>query len=93
MKKIFSVRRTLLLIGLISGAVSAGPSGGDFEITNSTIDNGGGTSSGGEFTLTGTIGQHDASDTPATGGSYRLSGGFWGAGSVGEEIFSDGFEG
>jgi hypothetical protein len=93
MKKNFTVLRALLVIGLISGAVSAGPTGGDFEITNSTIDNGGGTSSGGEFSLTGTTGQHDASVTSATGGPYRLAGGFWGAGSVGDGIFSDGFEG
>ena len=33
---------------------------GDFSISRYTIDGGGGTSSGGTYTLTGTIAQHDA---------------------------------
>ncbi len=48
---------------------------GDYEIRWSTIDAGGGTSSGGPYTLRGTIGQPDAAD-PA-GEQYELSGGFW----------------
>lgn len=43
-----------------------------------TVDGGGGTSSGGGFELSGTIGQPDA--TPAstlTGGGLQLTGGFW----------------
>ena len=34
--------------------------GGDFAVTNFTIDGGGGTSSGGAFVVSGTIGQFDA---------------------------------
>jgi hypothetical protein len=41
-----------------------------------TIDGGGGTSTGGGFTLSGTIGQHDAGQ-PMTGGGFTLTGGFW----------------
>ena len=37
---------------------------------------GGGTSSGGNFSISGTIGQHDAS-APGTGGNLSLTGGFW----------------
>lgn len=40
------------------------------------IAGGGGTSSGGQYTLNGTIGQPDASMT-MTGGNYSLTGGFW----------------
>jgi hypothetical protein len=41
-----------------------------------SIDDGGGASSGGPFTLRGTIGQPDAA--PAlTGGSFKLTPGFW----------------
>ena len=40
-----------------------------------TIDGGGGTSSGGSYTLNGTIGQPDAGTL--SGGSYTLEGGFW----------------
>lgn len=42
-----------------------------------TIDGGGGTSSGGPYTLTGTIGQPDAGRL--SGGNYVVEGGFWGA--------------
>jgi hypothetical protein len=41
-----------------------------------TVDGGGGTSTGGVFTVTGTIGQPDAGPT-MTGGSFSLDGGFW----------------
>lgn len=41
-----------------------------------TIDGGGGTSTGGVYSVSGTIGQHDASG-PMTGGSFSLTGGFW----------------
>jgi hypothetical protein len=40
------------------------------------ISGGGGTSSGGSYSLSGTIGQHDASGA-MTGGNYSLTGGFW----------------
>jgi len=41
-----------------------------------TIDCGGGTSTGGEYSVSGTIGQPDAGPT-MTGGPYSLTGGFW----------------
>jgi hypothetical protein len=41
------------------------------------IAGGGGTSSGGQFTLSGTIGQHDAGKM--SGGGFALEGGFWSA--------------
>ena len=41
-----------------------------------TIDGGGGTSTGGVYSLTGTIGQPDAGTM--TGGNFSLDGGFWG---------------
>ena len=40
-----------------------------------TIDGGGGTSTGGNYTLSGTMGQPDAGTL--SGGSYTLEGGFW----------------
>src|ERR1022692_1485176 len=40
------------------------------------VSGGGGTSSNGQYTVSGTIGQHDAGG-PMTGGSYSLTGGFW----------------
>jgi hypothetical protein len=40
------------------------------------IDGGGGTSTGGGYSLSGTIGQPDAGG-PMTGGQYAITGGFW----------------
>ena len=78
---------------LLTGAAIAqdGPTP-DFEIVSYTIDGGGGTSTGGDFSLTGTIGQTDASVEIATGSVYTLAGGFWG-GRLLDFIFKGGFEG
>ncbi len=40
------------------------------------ISGGGGTSSNGQYSVSGTVGQHDAGGTMA-GGNYSLNGGFW----------------
>ena len=47
----------------------------DFTIDWSTIDGGGGTSTGGVYAVSGTIGQPDAGKL--SGGTYALDGGFW----------------
>ncbi len=49
--------------------------GDDFDLSWYTVDGGGGTSSGGDFVLRGTIGQPDAGDL--SGGDFTLRGGFW----------------
>jgi hypothetical protein len=46
-----------------------------FSIDWYTIDGGGGTSTGGAYQLSGTIGQSDAG--AMSGGNYSLTGGFW----------------
>ena len=48
-----------------------------YSIPWSTIDGGGGTSTGGVYSVSGTIGQPDASTTPMTNGQYSVTGGFW----------------
>lgn len=86
--------KMLLMIGslcLLSTLALAQPSGGDYTITKSTIDGGGGTSAGGAYSLTGTLGQPDASLQDLSGGPYRLTGGFWS--KVLDLIFQDSFEG
>jgi hypothetical protein len=65
----------LLSVLFLLGIPVFGMSGGPFEITWSTIDGGGQTSTGGSFSLTGTIGQADAG--MMSGGGYDLLGGFW----------------
>ena len=59
----------MLLLG------SAG-AGADYSISWSTIDGGGGTSTGGVYAVSGTIGQPDAGTL--SGGTFTLQGGFWG---------------
>ena len=49
----------------------------NFSIDWFTIDGGGGTITGGVYSLSGTIGQPDAHAQPLTGGTFALTGGFW----------------
>jgi hypothetical protein len=56
------------------------PASAQYAIDWSTLDGGGGQSSGGIYTLAGTIGQPDAATS--TGGAYTLQGGFWSAFAV-----------
>ena len=64
------------LLGLAAGAQAQ-----SYSIAWYKIAGGGGASSGGNFTLNGTIGQHDAGG-PMTGGSFSLVGGFWAVSAV-----------
>lgn len=59
------------------------------------IASGGGTSSGGDFTIAGTIGQADADPLqPSSGGDFAIAGGFWFTlAPEANELFADGFEG
>ncbi len=67
----------------------------DFEMTRSTIDGGGAmNSAGGDFELSGTIGQPDAGEA-MIGGGFTLTGGFWfetPAGDCNETGFVDLFD-
>ena len=62
-----------LIFALVGGAALAAIQA--YELSWTTIDGGGGTSQGGSYTLSGTIGQPDADSL--TGGDYRLDAGFW----------------
>jgi hypothetical protein len=68
----------LLVLLLIMSA----PAVSQYKITWYTIDGGGGTSTGGPYTLNGTIGQPDAAWS--SGGIYELLGGFWPGGPLSE---------
>jgi hypothetical protein len=70
-----SYRLTLQLISFLIAIIICGQSAGSYEIVWSTIDGGGGTNAGGQYVLTGTIGQPDADYS--AGGNYELLGGFW----------------
>ena len=63
-------------VGVLCLAVPGVSGPPQYEITRSTIDGGGVMrSSGGDFELSGTIGQPDAGIM--TGGGFQLTGGFW----------------
>ena len=65
-----------VLAWLLPAATVLGQTGGGSDLTWSTIDGGGETfSTGGDYELSGTIGQPDAGEM--TGGDYALTGGFW----------------
>ena len=66
--------RTALLLASLASSLVAGP---DYRLDWFSIDGGGGTSTGGDYALRGTIGQPDATPGTLTGGSYSLQGGFW----------------
>jgi hypothetical protein len=68
---------TILLL-LASGAWAIAAE--SFDLSWMTFDGGGGTSSGGGYTLGGTVGQPDAG--LLAGGEYTLGGGFWGGGAL-----------
>ncbi len=63
-------------LATMMGAVALGAGAQTYTIDWFTIDGGGGTSTGGVYSLSGTIGQPDAGG-PVTAGSYSLVGGFW----------------
>ena len=67
----------IAVLGLLAAAAGvAFAQNGGYEIDWWTVDGGGGTSEGGDFALSGTVGQADAGTM--SGGDYVLTGGFWG---------------
>ena len=69
MKKIVPNTLTVLLLALTGHAQN-------YTIDWHKIAGGGGTSTNSQYSLSGTIGQHDASSAMA-GGNFSLTGGFW----------------
>ncbi len=70
--------RFALLLGfiLLHSSLCLRASGQTYSVDWYKIAGGGGTSTGGTFTVSGTIGQHDAG-VPMAGGKFSLTGGFW----------------
>ncbi|MCZ6671492.1 MAG: hypothetical protein O7C75_00995 [Verrucomicrobia bacterium] len=66
-----------LIMFVASLILSLGVQAQSYTIDWFTIDGGGGTSTGGTYSVSGTIGQSDASMTSMTGGRYSVTGGFW----------------
>ena len=69
-------RVAALLIG--SAILAVLPSLAQLDLSWYTVDGGGDMwTTGGDFELSGTIGQSDANVTLMTGGDFQLTGGFW----------------
>ena len=81
-------RTFIFSISLVSLCFSA-TAGDTFQLSNATLDGGGGDAVGGVFVLKGTIGQPDAGRLQ--GGSFELNGGFWASGEA-DLLYKDGFE-
>ena len=81
-RKLLVFAAALILLGISVEQAANAPhsalaqTGGGYDLTWNTIDGGGGTSTGGVYSLSGTIGQPDAG-TLTGGGTYTLNGGFW----------------
>ena len=96
------MRRVLLALlagPLLAAADARAPAGAKLEQVAAytvdwwTVDDGGGSSTGGAYVLNGTIAQADAEPLqPANGGFYQLDGGYWGGAGQANELFRDGFE-
>ena len=67
------MKKLILLLSLLLPAVGFAQ---QYSIDWYKAAGGGGTSTGGTYAVSGTIGQHDAGG-PMTGGNYSLTGGFW----------------
>ena len=76
MKNTRVLKHLLAGICLVSGLAAPAQSGGGFDLSWSKIAGGGGTSTGGVYSVSGTAGQHDAGG-PLTNGVYSLTGGYW----------------
>lgn len=68
--KVFILAFTLILLFTTAALALS-----SYQLNWWTVDSGGGTSQGGDYTLQGTIGQPEAGS--AQGEDYSLAGGFW----------------
>jgi len=76
----------LVALLLLLASVALAQSGGGYDLTWSTVDDGGYTfSEGGGYSLGGTVGQPDAG--VLSGGGYTLAGGFWGGAAARYSIY------
>jgi hypothetical protein len=70
------MRTPALFLCALYSTVSLQALGQSYSVDWYKVSGGGGSSSGGQYAVSGTIGQHDAGG-PMMGGNYSLTGGFW----------------
>jgi len=68
--------KKLLLIAVAFWSVTLTVPAQSYSISWYKVSGGGGTGTNGQYTVSGTIGQHDAGG-PMDSGNYSLTGGFW----------------
>jgi hypothetical protein len=85
MKRKWFLSLLLFVIAFALLGVAGASALGGYSLDWWTVDGGGATSSGGVYTLGGTIGQPDAGT--ATGGTYTLTGGFWGGSAAQYRVY------
>jgi len=72
------MKTNIVLMGILFTSLVGSASAQSYSINWYKIAGGGGASSGGNFSVSGTIGQPDATASSAlTGGGFSLTGGFW----------------
>ena len=79
-REVILIKRVTIVVvaAMLWIAVTAWAAGeSTYAIPWHTIDGGGGTSTGSNYTVSGTIGQFDAGTTTMSGGNFTVSGGFW----------------
>jgi hypothetical protein len=72
------MKKLLLMLAMMASFLASAQ---NYSINWYKVAGGGGITTGGVYSLNGTIGQHDAS-AAMTGGGYSLTGGFWALVSV-----------
>src|SRR5437660_7389128 len=75
------LRKNFISLALLVASAPFTVRAQSYSIDWSTIDGGGGTSTGGVYQVSGTLGQPDAGPT-MSGGNYSVDGGFWGLTAV-----------
>jgi len=75
MRRKVSIIILVMAFLLLSAVIVYGFTNDGYQLSWWTVDGGGGVSTGDEYLLQGTVGQHDAGDFQ--GGSYTLAGGYW----------------
>jgi hypothetical protein len=74
-RSLFFLSIAALVVALLIVSTVAAQSGGGYDLSWNTIAAGGGSSTSGDYSLAGTIGQSDTG--MLSGGGYMLNGGFW----------------
>ena len=82
----WKLKTKILLVFLV---LTLNQSMAEFSLKKHSINSGGNTSSGGQYMISGSIGQVDA-NSGFSSANYQLTGGFWQP--INDEIFKNGFE-